>query len=203
MGEQALSVWSASILLEEADDVPGYQNVGQYFTGSVIQVYGAIPVDSTGQPVVKVGDKVDAHLRMGWATYSAYWWTWDYHRTSEYPASAYQFSCSTKVEGPKQVQLYDPEFGSYYWATKYEIFYSVSGNVSPFAIHIARINMYGYDITFSGDGAHTGPASGSIIVDPGDSIAIYANPDPKAKWGQYTWEYDNWKLIGSAATPRP
>ena len=198
-GEGAPSIWWASLYIEDAAGVEGYENVGQYFIGATIPVYGAIPVDSIGQPVMKVGDRIQARLKIAWLTYSSYWWAWDFHKERTFPDSAYEFTGSVVMSAPYQAIGEDPEFGPYtYTAVDFDC--EISGNLPQFSAMFLSMGLYGP----MGGTRKVGPATYKITVAYDDvlygyfrGVNVYGHPDLNAPaWGQYTWRYENWRPIG-------
>ena len=186
--------WRVTIRIEDAEEVPGYENVAQYFA-SIKYVLAGLPCDSVGNPVVKKGERVTCYVKTYWTGIQAAWQAWNFHYVKEYPPEAYVFSRSlTLGDIIEQGWLTGSTFGQPDYQPGQEMLWEATGNVSPFAICIVEYNAYGtiiakYDLT--------GPGSGKVMVHVNSeyynfAVAKYCHPNPAAVWGQYTWQVGNW-----------
>lgn len=181
--------WRISIRIEKAEDVPGYENVVQYFIGDLADyILAPIPLGPTGSPVIETGREITCYMNMRYREdFKDFEWNaWDFHYALEYPPEYYNFSGSLSIgqEVP----------------TGYQIHWTISGVAPQCHIVAAEFGHYGIKrlkLDTIGPGSGTFVTSRSIVeTGAGRSwILMYAHPDPNAKWGQYTWELNNWQLV--------
>lgn len=193
--------WGATILVDGAEDVPGKENIGEFFIGDRIssQELATLPRHGeTGSLVIETGRRIicNANLFMQHIypdTKRPNWKLWNFRYYPEYPPEAYEFAGSLSwgeiVEKGWYVGI---QGGTPIYSPGREILYQISGTVSPFAIVIMGYNQYG-----SGMYAwpEIGPSSGTVMGHVYGSATMFAHPNPNAKWGLYTWRLDNWQVV--------
>jgi len=121
------------------------------------------------------------------STYRSEWHLTEIKAPLEYPPEAYVFTKSLEVLEKTE---------TYYGTFAKKIQYSISGNVSPFAVTIVGYNLAG---TVFAIWRMQGPVSGILDLSfaydgwglPG--VGFYAHPNPAEVWNQYTYRFYNWK----------
>jgi hypothetical protein len=194
---KAEGVWAVTMTIEKSEG--GASDYAQYFN-SIYILYAAVPLDSLKAPVMKVGDKVTCRVTMFQDTYDAAWNAWDFHAYHTYPPAAFNFSGSVTVGGVVRKQ-YEAERDYWVWGDFRQINWSVSGGIPPFAVRVVKYGMFGNVTGFQYSGP--GPASGTyeVLEDAFQAgyegrLAIYAHPSTSPpEWDQYSWQYNNWKLV--------
>ena len=138
-------------------------------------------------PGIKPGNVIQCSVRYDGPSSSRQFRISDITMVPAYPPDAYQFDgnlfLTDHIQGTSE---YDP--GSWLVTA------TISGNVTPFAVHIQVRNRYGYwPNALKQD--FQGPGTCSFRVDDGLLVQMYAHPDPAAIFNDETWRLRNWVRV--------